>query len=279
MQSSSKKQLRLNKQISIIGCGWLGLPLAKQLISNGLRVKGSTTSIEKLKRLQSVDIEPFLVQFTNERINGDIEGCLQNSEVLVLNVPPRLRKNTTTNFIKQIELLIPYIESSSIKKLVFISSTSVYADDESMPNITETTKPNPETESGKQLLIIERLLQANNNFKTTILRFAGLFGEDRHPATFLSGKTNIKNPDAPVNLVHQQDCIDIIISIIENECWNTVFNVATSPHPTKKNYYISVCKSKKLPLPEFDQHSISKGKIINSSKLVQILNYTFKTNL
>ena len=29
-------------QISILGCGWLGLPLAKALLKNGFSVKGST---------------------------------------------------------------------------------------------------------------------------------------------------------------------------------------------------------------------------------------------
>ncbi|MDC1274067.1 SDR family NAD(P)-dependent oxidoreductase, partial [Flavobacteriaceae bacterium] len=35
-------------KIGIIGCGWLGLPLAKSLISNNYKVKGSTTRKNKL---------------------------------------------------------------------------------------------------------------------------------------------------------------------------------------------------------------------------------------
>jgi len=34
-------------QISILGCGWLGLPLAKAILENEFSVKGSTTSREK----------------------------------------------------------------------------------------------------------------------------------------------------------------------------------------------------------------------------------------
>ena len=36
-------------KIGIIGCGWLGLPLAKLFLKNGFLVKGSTTSKEKIK--------------------------------------------------------------------------------------------------------------------------------------------------------------------------------------------------------------------------------------
>lgn len=32
--------------VSILGCGWLGLPLAEQLLAEGYSVKGSTTRAE-----------------------------------------------------------------------------------------------------------------------------------------------------------------------------------------------------------------------------------------
>ena len=40
-------------EISIMGCGWLGLPLAAQLVKAGYNVKGSTTTPEKLEVLQA----------------------------------------------------------------------------------------------------------------------------------------------------------------------------------------------------------------------------------
>jgi nucleoside-diphosphate-sugar epimerase len=58
-------------------------------------------------------------------------------------------------------------------------------------------------------------LQGNSRFKTTILRFGGLIGEDRNPIRFLAGRENLENPDAPINLIHQTDCIGIILRIIE----------------------------------------------------------------
>ena len=49
----------MNKNISIIGCGWLGFPLAKHLIRLGYHIKGSTTSKDKLTKLESEGIEAF----------------------------------------------------------------------------------------------------------------------------------------------------------------------------------------------------------------------------
>lgn len=269
----------MTKHISIIGCGWLGLPLAKQFISNGCSVNGSTTSLEKIEILKSIGIDAFYVEVTEEGVKGAIANCLNKSEILILNIPPGLRRDPKNDFVSQMRLLIPYIESSTIKKVVFISSTSVYGDNKLMPIITESTTPNPDSEGGKQLLIIENLFQKNANFQTTILRFSGLFGDDRHPANYLSGKSDLKNPKAPVNLIHQKDCIGIIMEIVQQEVWNELFNASTTPHPTRKDYYTAECLKLKLPLPEFDDSNSSKGKLINSKKLMDTLEYHFQVKL
>lgn len=269
----------MKQHICVIGFGWLGFPLAKSLVEKGHSLKGSTTSSEKIIALNSEGIKGFLVQLSSEGISGAIENCLADCDVLVLNIPPGLRKNPEANYVKQMQHLLPYVEASTIKHIVFVSSTSVYDDDESMPLISETSPTSTRSNSAKQLLTVEALFQNNSSFKTTILRFSGLFGEDRHPAKFLSGKTNLKNPDAPVNLIHQKDCISIIENIIEQNIWNTVFNASSPSHPSRKNYYTSVCKAQSLPLPSFDDTQKSKGKVIDSTKLARVLDYEFKIKL
>ena len=50
------------KQISILGCGWLGLPLAKSLLEKGFSVKGSTTSLEKISVIENSGIDAFHIE-------------------------------------------------------------------------------------------------------------------------------------------------------------------------------------------------------------------------
>ncbi|MFD0777593.1 NAD(P)H-binding protein [Flavobacterium myungsuense] len=200
-------------KISILGCGWLGFPLAKSLLKKGFYVKGTTTSLEKLTVLEQANIDAFLISLHSDSIVGDIETFLNDSEILIIDIPPKLRGINNESFVDKIKTLLTYIEKSSVKNVLFVSSTSVYADENRI--ITEETTPNPETESGKQLLQSERFLQKSTKFKTTILRFGGLIGEDRHPIHSLSKKDNVENPDAVINLIHQEDCIGIIEKIIE----------------------------------------------------------------
>lgn len=264
-------------QISILGCGWLGLPLAKTLMESGFLVNGSTTSVEKMQVLENSGINPFLIALSENKIEGDMTQFLENSEMLLIDIPPKLRAAVNENFVAKIQNAIPFIEKSSIKKVIFISSTSVYGDENN--SITEETSLNPVNESGKQLVAVEGILQSNKNFKATILRFGGLIGEERNPVHFLAGKLNLENPEAPINLIHQQDCIGIILKIIETNSWGTTFNAVTPYHPSRKIYYTQKALELKLPLPEFEDAKPPTGKIISTDKIEKELNYTYKKPL
>jgi nucleoside-diphosphate-sugar epimerase len=268
-------------QISILGCGWLGLPLAKALLENGFSVKGSTTSNEKISILENSGIQPYLIALSENETIGNLNNFLENSKVLILDVPPKLRGSEKENFVSKIENLIPFIEKSSVEKVLFISSTSVYGDTSTALSVTEETKTFPDTESGKQLVQAEQLLQSNSKFKTTILRFGGLIGEDRHPIKFLAGRSNIENPNAPINLIHQDDCIGIILEILrlaQNDKLerNGTFNAVAPYHPSRKEYYTQKAIEFNLALPEFNSENLTFGKTISSDKIETVLGYTFK---
>ena len=146
--------------------------------------------------------------------------------------------------------------------------------------VTEETIPKPDTESGKQLLATELLLLSNSNFKTTALRFGGLIGDDRHPIHFLAGRENLDNSDAPINLIDQEDCIGIILKIIENDAWNETFNAVAPSHPSREMYYSQKALDLDLALPKFNHNNPSIGKTILSTKIETVLKYTFtKPNL
>ncbi|WP_400076005.1 NAD(P)H-binding protein [Winogradskyella sp. R77965] len=265
----------MKKQISIIGCGWLGFPLARFLMNEGFKVKGSTTSENKLELLKKHAIEGFVIRLDEAGISGNYSVCLKGSETVIINIPPGLRRNPDKNHVIELSHLITAIEAHKIENVLYISSTSVFKNESHFPIITSLTASNAASNSAKQLIEIEQKLQNNSNFNTTILRFGGLFDGDRHPAKYLSGKTDVSNPDAPINLIHKEDCIQIIATILKNELWNTTLNASYPKHPNKKLYYSEFCKLHNLPLPQFNAKEKSKGKIIDSTKLVQLLNYRF----
>ena len=240
-------------KISILGCGWLGFPLAQKLIETGYEVKGSTTSESKFEVLKSKKIQPFLIKLEESQIIGNISEFLNETEIIIIDIPPGLRKTTESTsektFVNKIRTLLPFIENSTIEKVIFISSTSVYGDSTSIPTVTEESILQPDTESGKQLVEVENLFRNNRNFETIIIRFGGLIGEDRNAIKMLTGKTNVANPEAPINLIHQEDCIGIIYEILKQNCWQETFNAVAPNHPTRKTYYTEKAITLNLPKP------------------------------
>jgi len=263
----------IQKQVSVLGCGWLGLPLAETLIQSGYTVKGSTTTSDKLTELKDKGISPYLLNLDTASAE-EITPFLQGSEVLLINIPPKL-KTAATSYPDKMRFLLPHIIAAGINKVLFVSSTSVYADAFPFSVITEDTPPNPDAENGRQILEAEQVLRASSGFKTTIVRPSGLIGGSRHPINQLAGRTGIAHPDAPINLVHRDDVVQIITAIVEREKWGEVFNAAHPHHPTRKDYYTAKALENGLAAPQFNHEAQSVGKIISSQKVTESLGIDF----
>ncbi len=255
----------MDKNISILGCGWLGLPLAIRLIAQGWKVKGSTTTEAKLPILGANDIDPYLVQ-----LGSDISTSANffNSDVLFINIPPSLKKQTAETYLNHMQSLLKQVEASPVKRVIFISSTSVYPDTNSQ--IIDTGI----VDFQSALYQSEQLFNQSTIFKTTIIRFAGLIGPGRKPSRFFVGKTNISNGQAPVNLIHLDDCINIIESVLNHQRFYGTYHAAAPTHPSRKEFYMLASQAAGLPLPEFIDE-LNEWKIIDPEKLEHDLDYEF----
>lgn len=261
-----------------MGCGWLGLPLAKSLIAEGYTINGSTTVKEKLPILDSAGINAFTISISETKVNGDIFNFLNPCDVVIINVPPGLRGGgAKTSYVDKIQRLLSHVKESTVKKVIFVSSTSVYGDEQG--EVTEETTPIPTTESGKQLLESEQLFRVTTEFKSTVIRFGGLIGPDRHPITMLAGRENLKNGNAPVNLIHLYDCILVIKQILKEEKWDEVFNVVYPYHPSKAEYYEKKAQERGLEPPKYQASQSQKHKIIISCKLFLTKMYSDFTSI
>ena len=257
--------------ISILGCGWLGLSLGKHLISKGFLVKGSVTDTSKFGILSAAGISPYRVVL-NETVAIVVDQTFFDCDVLIVAVPPRRISHIGRIFPAKIAQLIPLILQSGLPNVLFISSTSVYPDKNQVA--IEDDDFVPSKESGKALRRAENLLNSLTDFRTTTLRFGGLIGADRNPSRFLQ-KSLHPVPNVPVNLIHQDDCIGIISAIIEQELWGETLNACCPEHPLKKDFYGRAAQISVLPEPLISEQP-EAYKIVDSSKLVRLLNYQFK---
>ena len=267
----------MNNKIALIGCGWLGLPLAKSLLTKGYQVAGSTTSVEKLSQLRGNGISPFLITLSEEGIDGNIETLLNNAAAVIVNVPPKLRGGSLENYVAKMSFLNAAILEAKIPKVIFVSSTSVYGD--ASGDVTEETPTLPSTESGKQLLLSENIFREEKNYETTVIRFGGLIGPNRHPVTMLSKRKNLKNGHHPINLIHLTDCIRVIEEILQQGWWNMIFNAVYPYHPSKEDYYTGEAERRNLQKPDYEPSKKEEGKTIISYNLITVKGFEFTTTL
>lgn len=261
------------KRVSILGCGWLGFPLGSYLVSRNYNVSGSTTDKNKISLLADNSIKPFLLTI-NPEVSGKSLDEFFETDILIINFPPERRDDIVRYHKKQIVNLINQIENYGITKVIFASSTSVYPNTNSV--VSENDNLTPEKNSGKALASVEKLLLENNSFNTTVIRFAGLVGYDRSPLRSIRQKKMVLNSSAPLNLIHRDDCINIIFEIIKQNKWNEVLNACCDFHPTRKAYYSREAEKNDITLPEFDDQITLKYKIVSNQKLKSLLNYKFK---
>jgi len=260
------------KKIGVLGCGWLGLPLAKFIAKNGYSVNGSNTGPNKSELLKEHNIKSFIVKINENGIEGDL-NFFKKIDFLIITIPPGLKKNPNERFERKIEICKNTIEKYGIKEVVFISSISVYGELNGI--VTENSSIKPISNSANQLVSCEKILINSSRFKTVILRMGGLIGNTRHPIYNLSKRENILNPLGRINFIHIDDSINIIFQIIDKFHENEIYNCVSPFHPTRKKYYTSVAKLKGLNIPTF-QGEKKNEKMVSSKKIINLLNYKFK---
>ena len=258
--------------ISILGCGWLGLPLGIYLKQKGFQVKGSVTLEEMLPGLEEAGISPSLLVLSPELTGKNLESFFA-CDVLIVNFPPERRPDIEEYLPAQIKSLIACITKFKIPKVLFVSSTSVYPDVNR--EVFEDENLLPAKGSGRALKAVEDMLLKEKSFATTVLRFGGLVGYDRLPGNYLAAKKEVSNADVPVNLIHRDDCIEIIYQLIRQEVWGEVFNACADEHPLRRDYYVRAAELVGIEPPVFSSEGTSRYKIINSEKLKASLHYTF----
>ena len=253
--------------ISIIGCGWLGLPLAAVLVKKGYAVKGSTTRPEKVSMLKEKGIEPYLIQLTPV-LDGD--ASFFNTDLLVVNIPPGLRRGMPVDHhVNQIKAICAELPAAAMPGILYVSATSVY-------------KPSPEPINENGLLDRDSpralaLLQAEDYLKEvadslTIVRAGGLLGYDRRPGKYVAGKKDLPGRNSPVNYIHRDDAVMALAAIIEQGLWGETFNLVAPEKPTREQVYLKSTQALGLEPPTFSQvpediKSIDANKIMRMASL------------
>lgn len=248
--------------------------MALRFVALDYTVKGSTTSADKLAVLKSGKIIPYQLTCSSQSLEGENIADFFFSEKLFVNIPFRRDLADPFEYVRQMQLVFRHARSAGIKQLVMASSTAVY------PLNNKAAKESDQIVSdgdrSQALLDAENVFLRQNDMCASVIRLAGLYGPGREIGSFLKKDTaRTKDGDAPVNLVHLDDCIGVITALFEKEFCGEIFNVCADAHPLRKDLYAHVAVAMKIKQPVFAENESPRYKIVCNDKVKALLGYRF----
>ncbi len=236
------------KSIAVIGCGWLGLPIASDLAERGFKVIGTTTREERIP-----DIESHGIRGRVYRI-GDPKP--PQAEGYVINVPP----SKTSDYVASLRATAEQLPPKS--NVLFISTTSVYTgkpdifpESQVVPGIASPADHNSTSKHSSipiaDLIMAEGVFWSGPKGRGTILRCGGLVGTGREPGRFLAGKIDVPDPDKLVSISPLDEVVYLVALIIATGDWGKLINAVERDRPTRRDFYTKAALDLGLEPPKF----------------------------
>jgi nucleoside-diphosphate-sugar epimerase len=271
-------------RVLVVGCGYIGFPLAEKLVRCGHEVSGLRRS--GAEQFQAAGIKPLIADITQfaslKNLPSDFDWVV-NCAASGGGGADDYRKI----YLEGNRNLISWFADSPVQKFVYTSSTSVYAQNDGSI-VTENSPAEPDSETAKILVEAENILiaAAKNNFPSVILRVAGIYGPERGYAfkQFLRGEAKIENDGSRfLNMIHRDDVIGAIIAALENGKAGEIYNAADCEPVSQLKFFDWLAAELKKPLPpkvHTDENFARKrgvtNKQVSNQKLVSELNYKFQ---
>jgi len=272
----------------IVGCGFLGWPLALKWANQGQsssksnptgQVFAMTRSASRAQQFTEAGLSPIIADITKTEDLNRALADLPSMDTIVFAVGMD-RSQYSDIYDVYVEGLRRFIEAYQhpIMHLIYVSSTGVYGDlggdwaHEQSPTM-------PAREGGKACLMAEALL-AESTDNWTVLRMAGLYGGTRVPT-----KTLIENrdwqklsPHGYLNLIHQTDAVNVIATAADLKPMQEIILCSDGNPPIRKEYYQYIADQfelENIPWPieaKVDPNSRSaNSKRISNKKMLKLL--------
>jgi nucleoside-diphosphate-sugar epimerase len=274
-------------RVLIVGCGYVGLPLGRELARLGHTVFGLRRSVLAEAELQAAGIAPLHADITHPETLAKLPRDFD----WVVNCTAS--GGGTADDYREIYLegnasLVAWLADSPVKKFIFTSSTSVYGQNDGSI-VTEISPAEPDAATSKVLVGTEKFLLeavAQRKFPAVILRVAGIYGPGRGHwfKSFLRGDARIEgNGERWLNMIHRDDLISIIIAALCAAKPGEIFNSVDNEPVSQRDFFAWLAAELKHPMPptvpadaEVWRKRGVTNKRVSNAKLCAELKYAFQ---
>ncbi len=234
-------------RILIIGCGDIGLRVAKQLCRN-YRVFALTSQQSRFSELRGFGITPILGDLDKPETLWRLSGL---AETVIHLAPPQNigHRDSRTRNLTRILAQGP----ASLSRLIYVSTTGVYGDHKG-GRVSEITPVNPQSERAKRRVDAERVLRLwgpAHGVAVTILRVPGIYAANRLPVERLQARTPalISDEDAYSNHIQSDDLARLVCAAVYHGKPQRVINACDGSETKMGDYFDEVADAFGLERP------------------------------
>ncbi|EJN60642.1 SDR family oxidoreductase [Halogranum rubrum] len=201
-------------RVAVLGCGYVGLELGRQLAESGHDVVGVRRSDEGLEAIEDAGFEAVRADVTD----AESLAAVPDVDWLVFAASSGGRGADAARrvYVDGLRTALEHFAArdDAPERLVYTSSTGVYGDHDG-EYVDESTPLDPTTEKTRVLAEAERVARevaADHGIDGTVARFAGLYGPDRYRLDrYLDGPVT----EGYLNMVHRDDAAGAVAYLLE----------------------------------------------------------------
>lgn len=241
MQSFGKSR------ILIIGCGDIGLRVAKQL-SRSYRVYALTSQKNRFQELRSVGAIPILGDLDKLDSLWRLNGLAQ---IVIHLAPPQNSGHRDCRTRNLLRILAQ--GSNTVSRFIYVSTTGVYGDHAGAA-VTESSQLKPQSERAWRRLDAENTLRSwalAHGVALSILRVPGIYGENRLPLERIKANTPmpLSTDDTYSNHIQSDDLARLLCATIYHGKPQRVINACDGGETKMGDYFDEVADAYGLERP------------------------------
>ncbi|AGN02041.1 NAD-dependent epimerase/dehydratase [Salinarchaeum sp. Harcht-Bsk1] len=201
-------------QVAILGCGYVGLELGRQLVERGHDVVGVRRSAQGVATIEDAGFDAVQVDVTDSDALAAVPDV--DAVVFIASSGGRGAEAAREIYVDGLRTTIDHFggRESTPEQLLYTSSTGVYGDHDG-DWVDETTPIEPTTEKTAVLAEAERIateVAAEHGMDGSVVRFAGLYGPDRYRLErYVEGPVT----EGYLNMIHRDDAAGIVRFVLE----------------------------------------------------------------
>ncbi|WP_224447509.1 SDR family oxidoreductase [Haloprofundus salilacus] len=221
------------ERVVILGCGYVGLELGRQLTAAGHDAVGVRRSDDGLDAIESAGFEAVRADVTDAASLASVPDA--DWLVFAASSGGRAADAAREVFVEgqQTALAAFFERDDPPERYVYTSSTGVYGDHDG-DWVDEETEIRPTTEKTRVLAEAERVARetpCEHGFDGTVTRFAGLYGPNRYRLErYLEGPVT----EGYLNMVHRDDAAGTIAYLLETDRGRDEVVLVVDDEPAEK---------------------------------------------